>query len=324
MDFTPHPLLRSPHLQTLLSSRLVRGRDGVGAELAPGAHTVTVPCRDGIRLEALVNRPAQPDTSAPVVVMVHGWLGRADSPYIRRAAVALHRAGFAVARLHLRDHGGTAHLNEEMFNAARIDEVVDACNWLARQYGNGSAGLMGFSLGGNFVIRLAAHPELAGDFRTGLAVCPVLDPAAAVTALDRGWFGYRQYFLGKWRQAFAEKEAAFPERYDFAGARRLSLVSTLTDYFVARHTGFRDADDYYSHYTLTAATLNASRIPVRLLVTEDDPVVPVAHARALAGAGGHAGFMTLSRYGGHCAFIQDLRLRSALDPYAVEHFSAAC
>ena len=324
MQFTPHPLLRSPHLQTLLSSRLVRRRDGVGAELEPGAVTVTVPCRDGIRLEALVNAAPGDGAGAPLVVVLHGWLGQADSPYVRRASVALHRAGFTVARLHLRDHGGTAHLNEEMFNAARIDEVVDACNWLAREHGNGSAGLMGFSLGGNFVVRLAAHAELSGDFRTALAVCPVLDPAAAVSALDRGWIGYRRYFLGKWRRAFAEKEAAFPERYDFAGARRLSMVSTLTDYFVSRHTDFRDADDYYAHYTLGPATLHALRIPVRLLITEDDPVVPVANARALRSATGHDGCFTLTRYGGHCAFIQDLRLRSALDPFAVAHFRTHC
>ncbi|MEQ8858094.1 MAG: alpha/beta fold hydrolase [Pseudomonadales bacterium] len=318
MDFRPHPLLRSPHLQTLLSSRLVRGRDGVGAELVERAETVTIPCRDGVRLQALVN----PVAGAPLVVLIHGWLGRADSPYLRRASTALHRAGFGVARLLLRDHGETSHLNEAMFNAARIDEVVDAANWLLHHYGEDDGSLMGFSLGGNFVLRLARHAETARGFRSVLAVCPVLDPGAAVTELDRGRAVYRHYFLRKWRRAFVDKEAAFPDRYDFAAIRRLSLVSTLTDYFVSRHTPYRDADEYYSHYTLTRDLSGSLRLPVRILATEDDPVVPAAHARALLEADG-ADFVTLTRHGGHCGFIEDLRLSSALDAYATGYFSAA-
>ncbi len=318
MDFRPPRLLRSPHLQTLLSSRLVRGRDGVGMELVERAEPVTIPCRDGVRLQALVN----PVPGAPLVVLIHGWLGRADSPYLRRASTALYRDGFGVARLHLRDHGDSAHLNEEMFNAARIGEVVDAANWLLHRYGEGNGSLMGFSLGGNFVLRLACHAETSTGFRSALAVCPVLDPAAAVSELDRGPAVYRHYFLRKWRRALAEKEAAFPGRYDFSAARRLAHVSTLTDYFVARHTPYLDAAEYYGLYTLTRELSSSLRLPVRILATEDDPVVPAAHARALLDGDG-ADIVTITPHGGHCGFIQDFRLSSALDAYAVGYFAAA-
>lgn len=319
MEFRPHPLLRSPHLQTLLSSRLVRGRDAIGTDLVEDAETVVVPCRDGIRLQALLNPPRA--AGAPWVLLIHGWLGRADSPYLRRASAALHAAGFGVARLLLRDHGDTAHLNEKLFNAARIGEVVDAANHLAAHPAAADWGLMGFSLGGNFVLRLAAHPGLAPAFGRALAVCPVLDPGAAVAALDAGWVAYRRYFLGKWRRAFLEKQAAFPERYDFAEAMALSRVATLTDYFIARHTPFRDAADYYRHYTLGPELLTALRIPVRIVASEDDPVVPARHARALAAADG--GVVALARHGGHCGFIENFRLDSALDRYAVDYFSGS-
>jgi len=182
---------------------------------------------------------------------------------------------------------------------------------------------MGFSLGGNFVLRLAADREVSVQFRTALAVCPVLEPAAAVHELDRGWAAYRHYFLGKWRRAFAEKEAAFPDRYDFSEARRLSLVSTLTDYFVSRHTPYRDAREYYDRYTVGADLGARLRMPVRVLAAEDDPVVPAEHARRLRAADG-ADFVTLVRQGGHCGFIEDLQLTSALDRYATAFFASAC
>lgn len=320
MEFRPHPLLRSPHLQTLLSSRIVRGGDGVGADLHQRAEPVVLEARDGARLQALVDPPRGMGVPEPLVVVIHGWLGRADSPYVRRAAAALHGAGFRVARLHLRDHGNTAHLNEALFNAARIVEVVDACNALAARYGADGAGLLGYSLGGNFALRLAAHPEISSTFGNALAVCPVLDPAAAVTALDRGWIGYQRYFLGKWRRAFDAKQAVFPHRYDFRDARALSLVGTLTDYFVARHTEFRDADEYYAHYTLGPELIRRLRMPVRILATEDDPVVPVANARALAGAPGGRDVVSIVPHGGHCGFLEDLTLRSALDSFLVAWF----
>jgi len=316
MEFRPHFLLRSPHLQTVLASRLRRGQ-AAAADLT--SSTVTIPCRGGVRLQALVTPAPAP---APLVVLIHGWLGSGEAAYLRRALLALHRAGFTVARLLLRDHGSTAHLNEELFNAARLDEVVDACNWLADHYGAAGSGLIGYSLGGNFVLRLAAHAQVSDRFRAALAVCPVLDPAASVVALDRGWTVYRQYFVRRWRRAFEEKQRAFPDRYAFTDVHRLTLVSTLTDYFVARHTPYADAREYYSHYTLRREFFRTLTMPVRILATEDDPVLPAEHARALLGgrrARSEAELVTLLPHGGHCGFIEDLRLGSPLEAYAVRY-----
>jgi uncharacterized protein len=155
---------------------------------------------------------------------------------------------------------------------------------------------------------------LDSAFRRALAICPVLQPAAAVTKLDRGWIAYQRYFLGKWRRAFAAKQAAFP--------RRLSLVGTLTDYFVARHTPYRDADEYYGHDTLGTDLLGRLRIPTRMLATDDDPVVPIEHARALAAAPGGGDVVSIVARGGHCGFIEDLSLRSALDGYVVTYLGS--
>jgi predicted alpha/beta-fold hydrolase len=315
MEFRPPRLLRSPHVQTLLSSRLVRGFDTTGFDLLQRAATLTLECRDAVRLQAVVNADR---TGAPLVIVVHGWLGRADSPYVRRASTALYRAGFNVARLLLRDHGDTAGLNPELFNAARIDEVVDACNLLAARHGSAGTGLMGFSLGGNFSLRVAAHPDCSPAMRACLAVCPVVDPATSAAALDAGWAPYRWYFVRKWREAFAAKAAAFPGRYDFSATRRMDRIGALTDYLVERYTPFANAADYYAHYTLTPARLAPIVMQTRVLATADDPVIPLATVEPLRGANG--GLVELSARGGHCAFIENYGLRSALDAYAVRYF----
>lgn len=315
MNLNPPLLLRSPHMQTLLSSRMARGLNGAGTALLRRATTVTIPCRDGIRLQAEVNAD---HPGAPLVIVIHGWLGRADSPYVCRAADALYGAGFNVARLLLRDHGGTAALNLELFNAARIDEVVDACRYLAGNYGAAGTGLMGFSLGGNFVLRVLVHPERGLDFGASLAVCPVLDPSASADALDSGWAAYRAYFVSNWQAAFTEKQAAFPEHYDFSALRRLKSVAELTDVLVERYTPYANATEYYSHYTLGAEMLASIDLDVRVISAVDDPVIPVGTLGPLQAL--PASSFDLSPRGGHCAFIKDYRLRSALGDYAVNVF----
>ena len=311
--FAPPVPLRSPHVQTVLSSRLARTLDRSGAAVAvPAPERMTVDAGRGVRLQALLNGPGD----APLVVVIHGWFGQGDSPYVLRATAALLQGGFRVARLLLRDHGGTAGLNEEMFHSARIREVVAATRQLVGRHD--AAGIMGFSLGGNFALRVAAA---LGNGAVGacLAVCPLIDPATAVRTVDTGWSGYRHYFLSKWKRALAEKQAAFPGRYDFRGALPLASVATLTDYFVDRYTPYRDAADYYARYTITDEMLHRIEMPAEIVATADDPVLPVADVLRLGTSHGVA--VTVAERGGHCAFLENLRLRSALPPYAVAFFA---
>ena len=67
--------------------------------------------------------------------------------------------GFEVVRLNLRDHGATHHLNRELFHSCRLPEVVGAVRALALRFPGMPLVLAGFSLGGNFMLRVAAHRE---------------------------------------------------------------------------------------------------------------------------------------------------------------------
>ena len=313
----PPRLLRSAHLQTVLSSRALRGHGSTGRDLLASAERITIDCGRGVRLGAVVSSTIAP---APLVIVLHGWLGSEDSPYSRRAADALHRANFRVARLLLRDHGDTAALNVELFHSARIDEVVAACNALAARYGNGTTGILGFSLGANFAIRVAADASCNERIAAVLAVCPVVDPAATVAAIDAGWAGYRWWFLRKWRRALAQKQAAFPDRYDFGAALRLRSIGALTEHVTARYSEFPDTASYYARYTIRSELIERLRAPVQIVAAADDPVIPVAGIAALRETDRLA--VALSTHGGHCAFIEGFDLRSRIDAAAPRFFAS--
>lgn len=262
----------------------------------------------GIRLEAHLSIQQRP---APGVILIHGWLGHADSSYVISAAAELWNVGFSVARLNLRDHGDTAHLNEELFHSARIAEVISAAEVLADRHISGPCGLAGFSLGGNFALRVAR----ATGMET-VAICPAIDPPATMTSIDTGLAVYRWFFLLKWRHALSAKQKAFPHRYDFSAASRLSTVSALTDLFVRHHTDYPSTREYFEAYSLTGDALSGTRATI--LYAEDDPVIPAAGFARLPGTVD----LIATEYGGHCAFIERPWQPTFADQHLVRHFTA--
>ena len=312
--FDPPFGLRSPHVQTILAR--IPGKRG--DTTAPRLETVILECRQNIRLEARVSTAP---TDTPLIIIVHGWLGDSGSWYVQRTARALKADGFRVACLLLRDHGGTASLNREMFNSARLSEVLDACNALVERCGPTSAGIMGFSLGGNFALRLASQANLDRRLAACLAVSPVIDPSATVRAIDTGWLIYRKWFVDKWRLALKEKQAAFPDEYhDLAGAMRLSTVAGITDYLVGRYLPYRDSTDYYSRYDLRGDRLSRVSIETRIIAAEDDMVTPGA-SYAEVSPNDRVDFKVFP-HGGHCGFLEDWRLNCFLDGASVDFFRA--
>jgi len=304
--FNPGRALRSPHVQTILGSRgrgrWVRRR---AAMLLEAAEQRIITTSDGVQLEAWASLQADP---APGIILIHGWLGHADSSYVLSSASELFARGFSVIRLNLRDHGDTAHLNEDMFHSARTTEVVDAVRQIERMV-SGPAGVAGFSLGGNFALRIARDTGLPA-----VAICPAIDPPASMISIDSGFAAYRLFFLLKWQRALKQKELAFPHRYEFARARQLNTVTDLTELFVREHTDYPDTDSYLAAYTLTGDTLRDTEATV--IYAEDDPVIPAAGFAQLP-----AGIETVaSRHGGHCAFIRDIRQPTWVDEYLARHF----
>jgi predicted alpha/beta-fold hydrolase len=267
-------------------------------------------CGHGVRLLGHYSRGTEP--SRGLVILLHGWEGCADSGYMLSAGARSLAAGFDVFRLNFRDHGGTYALNEGLFHSCRIDEVVGAVCAAARRHRSGRIALIGFSLGGNFALRVALRAAAAGvSLWRVLAVCPVLSPHSTMRALEEGLWAYRRHFLGRWRRSLRAKAAAFPSRYDFGDLRRFPTLTATTDFFVRNYTEFADLDSYLDGYAVTGPVLAELDVPTRLIAAADDPVIPSEDLQRLAPS--EALDVTLLPKGGHCGFLRDYRLRSWLD-----------
>jgi len=302
--FMPPAGLSNPHVQTILYS--------IGRKLRPqksDLHTTTrrqIFTVNGVQLAVDLNITA----GQPLIILIPGWLGDSQSTYIISAATALDEKNFSTARINLRDHGKTTHLNAGLFNSAQHDEVIALVDQLSVEYGGAGSGLIGFSLGGNFALRVArARPELKT-----LAICPAISPASTMQKIDRSPI-YQHYFVRKWRSVWTDKQSAFPQRYNFAEALKLTTVSALTDYFVRYHSDFDSTSAYFAAYDLSQSAL--AGVTAHILAAADDPIIPASHYQDLPDSLA----VTLTQQGGHGAYLDSWRLTSWADSYATNFFS---
>jgi uncharacterized protein len=302
-EFRPPLWLRNPHVQSILATTFVRrGRiERQAAPLLAAQRELLLECGAGVRLQCFISSP--PQGGGKPVLVLHGWEGSVESIYVLSLAQQLFERGFEVVRLNLRDHGETHHLNRELFHSCRLPEVIGAVRSLQAHFPRRPLTGVGFSLGGNFLLRVAAAArESSLDLAGIIAISPVLEPTETLVALETAMPGYEGFFVRKWRRSLRKKQTAWPDSYDFAeiggGLRQ------MTAELVRRHSEFATLEEYLNGYSITGERLASLEVPAHILTSLDDPMIPVGGLARLARPAALG--VTVTRYGGHCGFIDSL------------------
>jgi predicted alpha/beta-fold hydrolase len=307
-DFTPPRWLRGAHVQSILPSLPLR-RVIVERRARPLISTsreLLLDCGDGVRLQALFSPAPGAQQRRAMVVLLHGWEGSAQSLYVLSLGQTLHEHGFDVVRLNLRDHGDTHHLNRDLFHSCRLPEVVGAVRRLQFLFPSHRLMLAGFSLGGNFMLRVAAEAPTAGiDIAHAIGVSPVLDPANSLDAMERGWSLYHDYFVRKWLRSLRRKQRAWPGHFEFDEFIASRNLRQMTRELVLRHAGYDDVEDYFRGYAITESRLADLVVPSTLITALDDPIIPSSDLSRLARPS--ALRVIVTETGGHCGFFDSLR-----------------
>jgi len=326
-SFRPTWWLRGAHRQSVLPSLPLR-RQRVERHAQPliaASRERLVDCGDGVTLQAFHAPPpagsAAPRGGPTLAVLLHGWEGSADSLYVLSLAQRLFGQGYDVVRLNLRDHGDTHHLNRELFHSCRLPEVVGAVRRLQADFPSHRLVLAGFSLGGNFVLRVAASAPAAGlRIARAVAVSPVLDPARTLAALESGFSLYPRYFVLKWTRSLQRKQAAWPGAFDFSPLLRSRNLRRMTADLVSAHTEYGDLESYLAGYAITGDRLAGLTVPSTVLTALDDPMIPARDLELLP----HELQLRIvvTRHGGHCGFLESLGAATWVDGFVLSEFEA--
>ncbi len=321
--FKPRRWLRNPHLQTIFGNYL-RRKGPAPPDPEPWvvpvepAHTFQQPNGDQVPVaesSVLCLCHWQPEREARLtVVLLHGLEGSASSGYILGNAARLWGAGSNVVRMNMRSCGGSDALAPAIYHSGRSGDVAAVVEAL-RVRGLGRVALVGYSMGGNLVLRYAGEQSVLPPgarnpaLRAVVGVSPLLDlaPSSAALHLPSNRF-YERRFLRAMKRRLRAKAKLFPELYaplDREGVyRRIRSLRDFDGEIVARYGAFKDADDYYEQ---TRASRYASllRLPTLVLHAADDPFIrTLPETRAALRANPCVTYLE-TEHGGHCAFLAD-------------------
>ncbi len=216
------------------------------------------------------------------------------------------RSGFAVHRFNMRSCGGTeAFSGRTLYHSGQTEDLLSVARQIASE-GGGPIYLIGYSLGGNVVLKLAGELGSAGqNLIAGVcAVSTPIDLAACVEQLGKPWNAlYARRFLRRLKERVVRKERLCPGSFAMHEMDRVRTVYDFDDVFTAASFGFGSADRYYATQS-SNRFLDDIRIPALLVQAKDDPLIPFrvydhpAFRRnaclelAATDHGGHVGFLS--------------------------------
>ena len=318
-SLNPPSLLKPAGIQTVLASVGLRAW-GKNPMLDVARETILT-TSEGVRLLGYMSRQPRPHTKG-LVILLHGWEGSSESTYIRTTGRFLFSRGFDVFRLNLRDHGPSHHLNSGIFYAVLLDEVFDAVRQIAWGENGRQVFLAGFSLGGNFALRIARQCALQpiDDLKQVVSISPVLDPDKATDRIDNNRF-ILKYFLKKWRRSLSIKQQLYPQHYDFSTLMAVDNIREMTERLLVRYSPYDSAKAYFKGYALIDNGLGGITVPTTIITAVDDPIIPVEDFHHLQT--GHATRLMIQPYGGHNGFLEGWRLNGWYERVMAEAFENA-
>jgi predicted alpha/beta-fold hydrolase len=302
--FVPHPLLPGPHAQTVAAS-MQPGRHRSFREENALYESRLFEVEEGTRVLLRCRWQAE-RRNAPTLLLLHGLEGSTESLYMLGTAQKAFRRGFNVVGMNMRNCGGTEHLAATLYHSGLTRDLARVLEEeLAGREGLGEIFVVGFSMSGNMVLKLAgeygagAPKELAGV----AAVSPSIDLHSCADALEsRANTLYRLSFVRNLRGRVRRKNRLRPGLYDTRHLRRVRTVRQFDECYTAPHGGYGGAADYYDR-TSSRAVIPAIRVPALIIHSADDPLIPAEPFRDPGIAANPDVLLVLTRRGGHVGFI---------------------
>ncbi len=303
-SFRPARWLPGPHVQTV-GARLLRSRSGITLR----RERLELPDGDFLALD-WVERAGQfqPDDAAPLVLVLHGLEGCAQSGYALELYRALGLRGLAAVGLNFRSCGGELNRLPRMYHSGETGDLRSVLALLSQRFADRPLAAVGFSLGGNVLLKYLGEE---GNQREGkervqaaAAISVPFDLSVGADRIERGFSRtYGTFLLRRLKRKVRAKAHLLDGRIDMKRTLNAGSLRQFDGAATAPLHGFRDAEDYYRRSS-SAGFLPHVRVPTLLIQSLDDPffpgcALPVRAARenphievVFTERGGHVGFVS--------------------------------
>jgi predicted alpha/beta-fold hydrolase len=300
-EFRPAWWLPGPHAQTL-GARVLRKKSGVKFN----RERLKLPDGDFLDLDWVTAAAGKEvDAAAPLVIVLHGLEGSAQSGYALQLYRELVSQDLRPVGLNFRGCSGEPNRLPRAYHSGETGDLAWVVRLLSERHPDRPLGLVGVSLGGNVLLKyLGESVDKRRSIAAAAAISVPYDLSAGADYIEQGFSStYRAFLVRKLKRKVRAKLHVLNGRVD---TRRALAAHTFREFdgavIVPLH-GFEDAEDYYRRSS-SDQFLGSIEVPTLLVHSLDDPflprdAVPLGAASenphiqtAFTALGGHVGFVT--------------------------------
>jgi hypothetical protein len=300
--FKVHPVVRGSHAQTLGAFAWPRRRR-LGPTVKQDEERL-FQVDSGVQVLAMC-RWQKERRQHPTMVIWHGMEGSTSSVYMWSTADKGFRAGFNIVRVNYRNCGGTEHLTPTLYHGGLSEDLRMVIEELITKDGLKRIFPIGFSLGGNLVLKLAGEfgEQVPPEIVAICAVSPSVDLRESTERIlsDSNWL-YHKNFVRSLKQRIQLKHQLYPNLYDITDLDQIRTIRDFDERFTSQANGFIDADDYY-YRSSCVRVVDKIRIPTLIIHAIDDPFIPFEPLRQRIFTENPYLLIIATERGGHVAFI---------------------
>jgi predicted alpha/beta-fold hydrolase len=318
--FQPARWLRNRHAQTVYPSFpwSFRHRPKLRRE------ALELPDGDAVAIDWLV-QSEQPPRIAPVLVILHGLEGSAKSSYARMLMRAAEERGWHCCVMHFRDCGDYTNRLPRRYHAGETNDVRFFLDSLEASGNYGPIIAVGYSLGGNVLLKYLGESGDDVPLRAATAVCAPLNLHVCADALNQGFSKLYQFHLIKrMKSAVRRKFDPHTAAFDWDRAMSAKTFDEFDDAVTAPLHGFDGKQDYYDRCSSAKFLIDITR-PTLIINALDDPfmsadVIPEPDKLSetvtleVSDHGGHVGFVDGGTPWNPSYYLPD-RIIGFLEPY---------
>ena len=299
-EFQPARFTANRHIQTFLPT-LLRSNSSVTSEF----QQLMLPDEDF--LDLAWNKVPARNVKEPIVVIFHGLEGSINSPYAKGIMRTLDRLGWHVVLMHFRNCSEEVNLAARTYHSGETTDAGYFLEWLRQSYPQAPLFAVGYSMGGNMLLKLLGERKNETPLTAAVAVSVPLLMNVCADQMRRGFSRiYQHHLLQKMKRHLLRKF----QQYDYQNLIGLSQedVCSIKDFwefdavFTAPINGFKDANDYYAKSS-ARQYLAEIQLPTLIIQSVDDPfmtpdVIPEEYELSdcvrfeLSNKGGHVGFIS--------------------------------
>lgn len=290
-QFKPAWWLAGPHLQTLWSS-FFRKIPNLNLK------KVRLELDDGDFLDLAMTEIHD----KPIVIILHGLEGSLDSHYIKPLIKALDETGYGVCFVHFRGCSDELNRLPRSYHSGDTTDLQAVVNYLMSNYPQGVFSVIGFSLGGNILLKWLGEQKQKAPIKTAIAISVPFVLAHAGDRLEKSFSRiYQKHLLSRCQKKYIQKSNLCKIPLN-VNALELNTFYSFDDKITAPLHGFEGADDYYRQCS-SRQFLKAIQKPTLVIHAKDDPFMwertipnddelsPYVNLE-LSESGGHVGFIS--------------------------------